>query len=192
MTYAKTTELPAPVQTALKAVGYGRADIEVSTSHTVELSSSGSTGRRAFVILVNLTTGETRTVWGSWGGPNMFNKDNPVDLDNHSYPLPPNGVALKGSVGGVGGVFATVHIPASMTDRMLPGPSITLTEEEKGALYCFKAIRGGKYRQDEMRRIGVQPETVDSLVERGLLKRNRAGATAITTEGKNAYENRER
>ena len=53
-------------------------------------------------------------------------------------------------------------------------------------LYCFAAIKGGEYRRDEMRRRNVSAATVDSLVERGYLKRNRAGATQITTQGKNA------
>jgi hypothetical protein len=71
--------------------------------------------------------------------------------------------------------------------RFLPsGDDETLTDSEQQAIYCFAAIKGGEYRRDEMRRRNVTDDVVDSLVSRGYLKRNKAGATQITTKGKNA------
>jgi hypothetical protein len=185
--YVSTRDLPAPVQAALKAVGHGRDRIEVIPAESVTLGSSAGDGRRAFVVLVDLSTGEHRTVWGSWGGPNMFNRSNPVDNDHGAYALPGHGVAITGSAGGGGPVWAQLHVPASMVARILPGaPREELSQVERDALYCHRSIKGGAYRRDELRRRRVPSSTVDALVERGLLKRNRAGATAITTAGLNA------
>jgi hypothetical protein len=182
--YVQVKDLPAPVVVALKSVDYGRADIEVRPATSVVLSDSGTTGRKAFAVLVSLTTGQHQTIWGSWGGPNMF-VANPVDSDTRSYPLPSDGVALTGSIG-PHGTFATLHIPATMVDRMLPSAGPELTTEERDALYCHKAIKGGAYRRDELSRRKVSAATVDAMVDRGFLKRNKAAATSITTDGKNA------
>jgi hypothetical protein len=186
--YVSVKDLPPAVVKALDGVGYGRTDIEVKAGTTVTLGSSGGKGKRSFVSLVNLSTGEARTEYGSWGGPNMFDRSNRVDNDHQSYPLPSNGVAITGSSGGGHPVWAQLHVPATMVDRMLPAAGETLTDEEQDALYCYKAIKGGQYRTDALRRLHVHPATVDSLVERGYLERNRAGATKITTKGKNAFD----
>lgn len=184
--YATVKDLPAPVIRALESVGYGRKDIRVEASTTVELSGSGGNGYQAFVTLVNLATGAHETRWGSWGGANMFNRDNPVDNDHGRYELPANGVAVRGSRGGGHPVYATLLVPASMVDRMLPAPGADLTETEREALSIFKGYKGGAYRRDALNRANVTPEIIDGLVSKGLLSRNRAGATAITTDGKNA------
>jgi hypothetical protein len=73
-----------------------------------------------------------------------------------------------------------------MVDRMLPTRGEQVSKVELDALYCHHAITGGQYRRDELARRAVPAETVDALVSRGLLARNRAGATSITTAGKNA------
>jgi hypothetical protein len=65
-----------------------------------------------------------------------------------------------------------------------------LSPEDHQALYCFAAIKGGHYRREEMQRRGVSEATVGSLILRGYLKRARNGATAITTQGKNARDTR--
>jgi hypothetical protein len=93
---------------------------------------------------------------------------------------------IKGSMG-YPRTFATIYAHPNTIGRFLPsGAEEELTREEEQAIYCFAALKGGEYRRDEMRRRGVSTATVDALVERGYLKRNRAGATAITTKGKNA------
>lgn len=184
--YVQVKDLPAPVQEALTAVSYGRKDITVQASTSVVLSSSSGDGMRAFVALVNLSTGKHTVTWGSWGGANMFNPTNAVDNDDRSYELPADGVAIRGTKGGNQPVYATLHVPASMVDRILPSAGVTLTEAEKDALYCHKAYKGGQYRRDELARRNVTAEVIDGLVERGLLSRNKAGAVQITTDGKNA------
>lgn len=184
--WAKLTDLPDSVRAALKSVDYGRADIRVEVSANVVLSSSGGKGARHFAILVNLTTGEYRTTWGSWGGQNPFTPGNAVDNDANSYPLPDNAVAIRGAHIGGQPTYAVIHIPASMTARMLPAPPAELTQEEKDGLYCYGSIKGGAYRREELARRRVSAACVDTLVERGFIKRNKAGAGAITTDGRNA------
>lgn len=185
--YVTVKELPEPVRAALEAVGYRRSDVEVLVAPSVVLSNAGSgSGRQAFTALVNLSDGRHHLTWGSWGGANMFNTSNPVDLDDRPYTLPVDGVAITGSRGGGHPVWATVYVPASAAERMLPGPREALPTAERDALYCHKAITGGAYRRDELRRRNVGPDTIDALVLRGLLKRNKAGSVQITTAGKNA------
>lgn len=180
-------DLPAPIRDALKSVRYGRESIAVHASATVQLGGRGSgDGQRAFTTLVALDTGEYRTVRGSWGGPNMF-VTTPVDTDGNEYALPPNGVAILGTEGGSHPVYATLHIPASMVSRILTaGPAEELPQVEKDALYAHKGIKGGEHRREFLRRKRVPSSVVDGLVSRGLLKRNSAGATSITTAGRNA------
>jgi hypothetical protein len=183
--HVNVKSLPECVQAALKSVNYHRADISVEPRESVMLSYPGGAGRKGFAILVNLTTGEYRTVWGSWGGANMFNPRNAVDLDSSRHTLPANGVAISGAIGHPR-TYATIYCPPSMATAFLPAPTAELTDAERHALYCHRAIKGGEYRREEMRRRRVGPDVVDALVTRGLLKRNAAGAVAITTDGRNA------
>lgn len=189
--YVDTKDLPAPVLEALKAVRYARENIEVRIETTVQLGTMGAgDGRRAFAVLVNMDTGEHVVRYGSWGGINMFDRENPVDNDQHEYALPPDGVAITGSTGGNHPTYAYLHIPASMTSRVLTaGPREELPKAELHALYAHGCLKGGEYRRDHLRRHGVPSTVVDDLVTRGLLKRNAAGATQITTAGRNALGN---
>lgn len=186
--HVEVKELPAPVLTALKAVGYNRADIEVRAEESVVLGTYGAgAGRQAFAVLVNLDTGEHVARRGSYGGINMFDRENPVDNDQSAYPLPPNGVAITGSRGGTYPVTATLHIPTSMVSRILTaGPREELPTAELHALYAHGCLKGGEYRREHLRRHQVPASVVDDLVARDLLKRNKAGATTITTAGRNA------
>jgi hypothetical protein len=165
-------------------VKFARVDIMVHASATVRLSSSSGDGYKAYVMLVNLDNNTFTTTWGSWGGANMFNPNNAVDLDTNAYALPGNGVAITGHIGGTGPVSAILHIPASMTARILPPKADPLPQVELVALYCF-TMTGGS-RKEELSRRRVLPSTVDGLVARGLLKRNKAGACSMTTDGRNA------
>ena len=97
--YAPVDTLPDSIRKALQSVRYGRRDISIEATERTSLSEAGSAGQKAFVILVNLDSGQTKTTWGSWGGPNMFNPRNPVDLDTREYPIPDNGAVIQGSVG---------------------------------------------------------------------------------------------
>ena len=186
-TYVTVKDLDAPIQEALASVGYGRKDIAVKVSATVELSGASGDGYRAFAILVNLVTGDYETHQGSWGGTNAFTRT-AVDDDTRHHTLPGHGVVITGQRGGGRPVYATLHIPASMTARILPpaaGPE--LTPEMVEGLFCHVSVRGGAYRREALQRRNVTPATLDALVELGLISRNRAGATQVTTAGRNAF-----
>jgi hypothetical protein len=116
----------------------------------------------------------------------MFTRDNPVDNDTSPHALPDDGVVITGVSGGGNPTMANIFIPASMTDRILPAPKPELTDQMRDALYCHQSIKGGQYRREELARRKVTPDTVHQAVENGWLKRNKAGATSVTTEGKNA------
>ena len=185
--YAKVADLPHVLQQALKSVGYGKKDIEVKTAETVRLSLQGGDGYRAFSTLVNLSTGQYETTMGSWGGSNMFNPSNPVDNDRQAYALPQGGAVIKGIEGGGRPVLATITLHPANVVPWLPATT-ELTEVERKTLACFKGRKPGPYRNDALANAGSTPAIVDSLMVRGYLSRNRAGATQITTEGRNACE----
>jgi hypothetical protein len=86
-------------------------------------------------------------------------------------------------------VWAQLHIPAAMTAKILPAAPAELTADERNALYCHHGIKGGQYRRDELRKRNVPASVIDDLVSQGWLKRNKAGAVQITTDGKNALGN---
>jgi hypothetical protein len=185
--HVRVTELPASVQAALKGVDYGARDIEIIPTEEMDMSSSATwKGARGFVCMVNLVTGDRRTLTGDWGGQNPFDAK-PVDTDQTVYPLPPTGMVIRGQTG-YPRTLARIYVhPSLMSGNLLPasdaeGP----TQAQLNALYCFGHIKGGQYRRDEMRRRHVTQSDVDECVARGWIKVNRAGAGQITTEGKNA------
>ena len=185
--HVEVKSLAPAVQRALKSVAYGATDIKVIAAESVEGQVGANDGQRGFVLVLNLDTGAMRTVRGSWGGSNPFG-GNLVDRTDERIELPANGAVIKGQQG-YPRTFATIYAhPNAFASAGLPSgePDEQLTDTEQHAIYCFAAIKGGEYRRDEMRRRGVTPAAVDGLVERGYLKRNRAGATQITTKGKNA------
>ena len=178
-------ELHPLIQKTLKQVGYGVTDVKVEPVEQISTYSGANDGQRGFTILVNLESGETKGMAGSWGGGNPFSRSL-VDDSQELVPMPVNGVVIKGQQG-YPRTFATVYVHPRMTGKFLPsGNEEVLSDTEQQALYCFAAIKGGQYRRDEMRRRSVSDATVDSLVERGYFKRSKNGATQITTKGKNA------
>lgn len=184
-TYIETKTLSRLLQNVLKGVGYGARDIQVMPSSTADLSVAAGDGTRGFAVLVNLDTGETKRFTGSWGGTNMFVRT-AVDDSDGIGALPPNGCVVKGTTG-YPRTFAYIYVHPSAMGKFLPGGETEeLTDIEQQAIYCFCAIKGGEYRREELRRRRVSTETVESLVSRGYLKRNKAGAIQATTKAKNA------
>ena len=181
-------QLSPAIQKALATVNYHAKDIEVKPTERVGGTVGGGSGQRGFVIIVNLDTGKFEGVQGSWGGGSPLSSS-PVDAYGGMIDIPANGAVIKGTTG-YPRTFAWIYAhPTAVGAHLLPSgneDAEVLTDAEQQALYCFGSIKGGEYRRDEMRRRNVTAETVDSLVERGYLKRNRAGATQITTKGKNA------
>ena len=184
--YVKVADLPQAVRNGLESVGYGRKDIEVDVRATVSMSSSAGNGRQGFVSLVNLSTNRHETIFGSWGGQNMFNKSNPVDNDTRSFPLPADGVAIVGVRGGGQPVWAKIYASTAGTQRSITSAPADVSDVEKAALGCYRSLKSGPYRQDALRRNKVTDDVIKGLVAKGLLKQARNGATQITTNGKNA------
>ncbi len=184
--YIRTKELPSGIQNVLEnRAGYHRTDIEVIPTETVSPSNAGMDGMRAFFIMLDIATGKVEQLTGSWGGANMFNPQNRVDLDLASYPIPDDVIVIKGSSGGRGCFAAIYCSPSSVVRDSLPVPS-DVSELEERALYCFDAIKGGHYRRDELARYQVTEDVLEGLEEKGLIVANKVGARRITTEGRNA------
>lgn len=187
-THVPVRELPPTVQRALKDVGYGRRDIEVVAKSTVNLQSMGGDGYRSFTVVLNIETGESKTLYGSWGGPNPWSRPNPVDSDDREHTLPVNGAVIQGHEGGGRPVFATLYINPSNMAALLPAP-VELSREEKKALNIIGGIKPG-YRKDEFMRAGLglydtQNPYIVSLIKKGLVKLTGTGIQ-ITVDGKNA------
>jgi hypothetical protein len=179
-------DLPASLQNALKSIGYARPDVEVTMASRTSLDSTAmGDGYQGFTLLVNLSTGETHTERGSWGGRNMF-ESSPVDTDEKVYTLPTFGAVIKGQRGGGLPVSARVIIHPDNAPKELMAGSNVVSDRERdilsiyiGATPAYRKELLGSYYLD------AAPGEVDALVERGYLKRNKAGATQITTTGKN-------
>lgn len=179
-------ELSPHIQDALASVGYHVKDIRVVAAQMLDTQAIANDGQRAYCIIVNLDTGEHKAMSGNWAGGGWASGSNIVDAGSDRVPMPLNAAVIKGTQGHPR-TFATLYAHPNTTGKMLPsGEDEALSDDDQQALYCFGAIKGGEYRRDEMRRRNVSDATVDSLVERGYLKRNKAGATQITTSGKNA------
>lgn len=184
--YIKVNELPSSIQKALTAAGYGRPDISVEVEETFEPRPPSADGRRGFCAACRLDgSDEFRLVWGSWGGSNMFVKS--VDDVEGTAPIPPHTAFVRGLGSGGSGypAYATLHVgPNSMNPKLLP-IKVEVTEREAKILCIFKKLKSG-VRKEYLARMKAAPAEVDSLVARGFLTRNAAGATSITTEGRNA------
>lgn len=179
--YVRTKDLPSSITCALSAVGYRRADINIEASETTSMRVSSGAGRRGFVVLVDIATGRTEQHTGSWGGANMFNPKNAVDLDGTERPIIPGMAVISGSEGEK--VFATIYLHPENIAKLLPAKP-EVTEREAQILYCMGYKSG--YRRTELERMGTTPAELDSLVARGFLTRNNKAAMSLTTTGRNA------
>ncbi len=183
--YAKVRDLPDSVQTALSSVSYGAADIEVRAAEKVSPQVAGGDGKRGFVVLIMLATGEIKALVGSWGGSNMFNLQNQVDLDSADYPVPDGVAIIKGTIG-YPRTFATLYLAPSNVAKLLPAPA-TLDPRDRWILYTFSGLNSMGRRNEWERKSDHPSETdLNRLAAAGYLKRSKNGATQITTEGKNA------
>jgi hypothetical protein len=183
--YVEVKDLVPAIRTALESVSYGARDIQVEARDEVALRApGGGAGKRGFVLILNLATGEFHRETGDWGGAGLGRRL--ADYCEDRLTLHDDAVVIVGTLG-YPRTWAHIYANRANVGRFLPsGEEEALSDSDQQGLYCFAAIKGGEYRRDEMRRRNVSAETVDSLVERGYLKRNKAGATQITTKGKNA------
>lgn len=182
--FVSVATLPIPLQNILTGLDYHKKDIEVKHVTTVNLSNSGSgDGTRAFSTIVNISDFSHKTFKGSWGGQNMFNLDNPVDMDNRDYALEPGMLAITG-IHWTHPTLATIY--AHKDSAVLPlETGETLSKDILDVLAVFTGIKGG-YRKEYLARIQGSSAIVADLLEKGHLKANKAGAVQITTSGKNA------
>lgn len=186
-------DLPISFHKALKSVRYGRREIEIRKATSYSPQGAGGDGSRDFTIVLNMLTGQYDTEIGSWGGANIFNQTNRVDLDTRSFPIPTNGAVIKGSMSS-GPTYAYILVPPENFQELLPsGSEEPLTELERKALRALSYK--GDYRKDEWEYSGQlgkysQDNPIfQSLVKKGLVKVTGVGVT-LTLEGKNKMNSR--
>lgn len=171
-------DLTPSLQSALNTLGYHKADISIEASETVDISGCASDGMRCYYAIVALDGSiDTEIHYGSWGGQNMFEVKRP-DVDQSQHTMLPGVAVITGTSGGQGN-FAHITLHPSNIATMLPAKT-DITAEQKSILEAYATLKPG-YRPK------YAPSSIQALVEMGLLKQNKAGATQITTAGKNAY-----
>lgn len=183
--YLKVKELPPAMIRALSDVGYGRKDIEIKIQEKIEPRPPSADGRKGFVAVCFLDdSAKVEIRWGSYGGSNPFTKS--VDDIQGSIDIPRNVAFILGlSSGGHGyPAYATAHVhPGNMNPSLLPAPS-DISDREKKILAIFKSLKSS-YRKEYLDQMKVKNEEIQSLIDRGFLKKNKAGSISITVEGKN-------
>lgn len=187
--HTKVSDLPPVIAKTLKAYGHRSHEVAIRAAETFTPAGSSGQGMRRVIVLLNMATGDTETRLGSWGGPNMFNPGNAVDMDRNAYPIPPGVVVLEGCEGSSRG-FSVIVRP-DMIAPMLP-VAVDLTEREVYLLGAYRSLTSAG-RKNEFERTG-KPPTADELaglVSRGFLAKAGSGLK-ITADGKNAVGNKGR
>ena len=185
-------DLPQSVQRALKSVGYGRRDIRVEARPSISIQGAGGDGFREFAVILNLETGHSETLKGSWGGANPWNPRNQVDMDERQHTIPMNGAVIKGTEGGNRPVYAVLYVNPDNMAALLPAP-VDLTPQEDWALAIISGLkpsyRGEYFERRDLGAYNVQNPFVQSLIAKGLVQATGSGIQ-ITTAGKNAVNPR--
>lgn len=185
--FVPTKDLPDVVRAVLKDVGFHGKDIDVEPATTVALRTPYGTGYQTFAVGVDIAGGRvSREVVSSWGGDNMF-EHRTLDKPN-KLELPPDTMLIMGQRGGGRPVNAKLYAhPDLMAPLLEAGPAAgaELPMEYLAVLGLFSALKAFA-RRDEAHRYKLPfDEAVAALVEAGLLKQSRTGATQITGEGRN-------
>lgn len=181
-------DLPASIQKVLREVRYGSRDITVEGRTSYQMAGASGAGEKAFTAAVNLETGQYKIEWGSWGGPNMFNPKNPVDLDTKPRPIRKNMAVVQGHIGNRTWAYIEVH-PDNI-QNLLPNPEeeVELTDKEKDALRLMPYKTFYKKEEFERRHLGQYGPSnplLQSLAKKGLIKIMGGGAMTLTLNGKN-------
>ena len=156
-----TNQLPDIIQSILKELSFNKKDIKINIKEEESLHCPGGDGRRAFAVLVNLSTNEYKIMMGSWGGANPFNPTNQVDLNDSYYKIPDNGAVIKGMEGN--GVSASITFsPSNIIKNVLP-IEYSLSNEEKLVLGYFRGYKSS-YRKTLLQ---GKESIVNKLVEEG-------------------------
>jgi len=178
--YVPLNDLPTLIFEALKARGYNKKDIEVKAKNSVSISVGGWEGKRGYTDVINMRTRSIVQHTGSWGGPNIFSHRNKVDMSDSNIEITPDTVIIQGYSGYK--PLASCYCHESWLSRFGSTATEETTEREKKVLGWFVSYKAS-YRKPWVD--AEPPELINGLVNRGLLKRNRAGALSITTAGKN-------
>ena len=181
--YIPVKDLPPALQSALAAVDYAKKDVEVNAADKVSIQVGGGQGSKGFAIVVNLMTGQHKVMEGSWGGANMFNPRNQVDLDRNEHTIPEGGAVVKGTMG-YGGTWAVIYVHPASLAPLLPTQKSELTEKQRKILAVFKQLISSA-RKEYLHRLKATQQDIEELIAGGYLKRNAAGSISITTLGKN-------
>lgn len=187
--HVEIKSLPAHVQNAIAKVKHSGRDIECIECNTVNPEYYGSDGSRGVFGIFD-SNGYGQIHYGSWGGPNMFSSP-AVDKSNVDVNLPDGKFALKGSNGNFN--YIKLYANASTLTELCPQKNVDteLTDIEREVLWAH-VNRTSAYRKQhyyDHKITAAQLElALDSLVGNGLIKRNKAGATSITTDGRNTLE----
>lgn len=205
-------DLPEWIRAGLRRVGYAKPSVGVTARESVSVVSYGGAGLRDFFLKISSVTGVGDLWLGSYGGPNPWSH-NRVDGTDPRFlsattedrlTLDATTGAITGSQAGDAARYATVSVHPDVFNAVAPVKTNACTEDEH-KIFRIYSVKAGEYRNDEMRRAfpcqhgsycsrtvcqearkPVIDAIVDSLVARGLLKKNKAGAVSFTTEGKNA------
>jgi hypothetical protein len=176
--------LPLSVQSTLRRIGYGKRDITVYPSEKVSPQGVGGDGYRCMFVMVKMSDQEEQAtgVMGSFGGANIFNDSNIVDLMSESIAIPEGVCAIKATEGGNHPMTAFLHISPANCAKMLPEKA-EFTDGEKSALRAFGFI--GAYRKEELQRIRNSEQVISGLMARGLVEKKGSGR-GLSVAGKNA------
>lgn len=177
--YLNINDLPTLVFEALKARGYTRKDIQLKARDKVTMSLGGWDGKRGYCDVIQLDCQSISQNTGSWGGANAFNPTNRVDLSDEPISIGPKTVVIQGYEG-----YKPMATCYCHSDLLNSYGSMTeeASERECKVLGWFVQYKAS-YRKPWVD--AEPPELIDGLVSKGWLKRNRAGALSITTQGKN-------
>ena len=185
--YVQVQELPESLQSFLHTLSYNKKDIAVEVVEKVSPMGAGQDGYREFIGILDLGTGTSDIKYGSWGGANIFSRENQVDLDTASYTIPANVVVVKGRHGGNHPTHAVIYLRSDMVAKWLP-ETASLTPRQQYIVDVLGSFTSAG-RKDEFNAYGHIPPSAQeykALEEMGLIKITKAGAISLTTEGKNA------
>lgn len=159
---------------------YGGRTLKIRVSESeIHLDSSWSGGSRSLYVAVKLATLEAQAP--------TVDTSNPFTAANRATAKPQNGVVIVehsmfcGKDAGL-----TIHVNPLDAAPMLPASTVELDPYDRKVLNAIAGLKSGPYRQEALAAIPDCAARIVALVEKGLLKQNKAGAVQITVEGRNA------
>lgn len=181
------SQLPAHIVLDIKHAGYNRNTIRVNVSEDYSISGGGaSAGERSLVLVLN-KSGVVNTYRGDWGGGSIF-VQRAADTDDRRRKIEDGHFIFKGIEGGSRPMYATLTINAHDAATLQPKTSTAITDQEREVIRVINGLKPS-YREQGMRerKLGFYSATnplIASLVAKGCVKVNRAGAISLTVAGR--------